>query len=142
MENNFLGTYNCPICTKSSPHSHDLINHWIGVDFDNTLAYDSPTRHDPYSLGEPIIEMVNRVKDWIARGYTVKIFTARMCDFSYTSNQSRDVDNMRSVLEAWCLKHIGKVVECTNQKDGAMEVLWDDRAVRVAYNMGKPEHTS
>jgi hypothetical protein len=138
MEREVKGTYNCPICNHDSPHTHDLINRWIGVDFDNTLAYDNPDRNDPYTLGEPIPEMVNRVKEWIAKGYNVKIFTARMAEFSHTSNVPRDIDKMRSILEDWCIKHLGKALECTNQKDGSMEVLWDDRAVRVAYNLGIP----
>jgi hypothetical protein len=82
--------------------------------------------------------MVSRVKEWIAKGYNVKIFTARMAEFSHTSNVPRDIDKMRSILEDWCIKHLGKALECTNQKDGSMEVLWDDRAVRVAYNLGIP----
>lgn len=132
------GTFCCPICTTPFPHAHDK-SRWIGVDFDGTLAYEpGEGRTDPYSLGEPIPVMVNRVKDWLAKGFKVKLMTARMCEYSYTTKKVRDVTKMKSALEQWCIKHLGVVLECTNQKDGAMEVLWDDRAVRVIKDKGIP----
>ena len=62
------GTFDCPICTRDTPHHHDLDRKWIGVDFDHTLAHHPEDRDDPYTLGEPIPEMVTRVKEWIAKG--------------------------------------------------------------------------
>ena len=74
----------CPVCTKDTPHSHrDLSRHWIGVDLDGTLARDI-RRKDPYEIGEPIPDMQQRVKGWVAQGYRVKLMTARMCRFSHT----------------------------------------------------------
>lgn len=133
---------NCPICGKDSPHSHNMRGRWIGVDLDNTLATDAHDRSDPYTIGEPIVQMVNRVIGWIANGYEVRIFTARMCEYSYTSRQSRDVERMQVAIGDWCQKHIGKRLIATNQKDGAMEVLWDDRAVRVLRDQGTPSYLS
>ena len=130
------GAYNCPICMKSTPHTHSK-DKWIGVDFDGTLAYNIENRTSPYELGEPVPEMVNRVKDWIAKGFTVKILTARMNKKSSTGHE-RDIEEMRHLLWEWCIKHIGEVLECTNAKDGWMEVLWDDRAVGVIPNTGIP----
>jgi hypothetical protein len=134
-----LGTYNCPICTNNTPHEHQMVgDRWIGVDFDGTLATEEPGRTNPYELGRPIPEMVNRVKEWLAAGYRVKLFTARMASYSVTSQYHRNLDTMEALLRSWCREHIGAELECTNQKDGGMEVLWDDRAVRVIANTGHP----
>jgi len=131
------GTFCCPICTKDTPHTHSK-DRWIGVDFDGTLAYTIENRTSPYELGEPIPEMVNRVIDWIHKGFTVKILTARM-NIKSSTGHDRDINKMRSLLEQWCYTYIGKVLECTNAKDGWMEVLWDDRAVQVIPNTGKAQ---
>lgn len=135
------GTMCCPICQRDTPHTHDK-KRWIGVDFDGTLAHDTFDRQDPYELGEPIMPMVYRVIDWLAKGFEVRIFTARMCPMSYTTGRYRDVVKMEDALRAWCKRHIGTELACTNQKDGAMEVLWDDRAVRVIRGTGFPAPNS
>lgn len=140
MSNNkCFGTYACPICTDDFVHSHELTKKWIGVDFDNTLATDTTDRTDPYILGEPIEAMVFRVKDWIAKGYWVKIFTSRMNPYSYTTGKPRDLEKMEKCIKQWCIKHLGKELECTAMKDGLLEVIWDDRAVRVIKDKGIPK---
>lgn len=133
-----VGTFACPICLNDKPHHHDK-KRWIGVDFDGTLAFDPPDRKDPYTLGQPIPAMVNRVRDWICKGYTVKILTARMNKFSHTSPKPRNLEYMRMVLRDWTEIHIGRALEATCEKDGMMEVLWDDRAVRVVRDTGNPD---
>lgn len=132
------GTFRCPICMHNTPHAHEK-HRWIGVDFDGTLAVSIPNRTDPYQLGKPVYEMVNRVKDWLYKGYTVKLFTARMCEYSTTTGQKRDLKLMETLLKEWCKRHIGHELECVNAKDGNMEVLWDDRAVRVLPDLGLPD---
>lgn len=109
---------------------------WIGVDFDGTIAYQVYNRTSPYELGEPIIEMVNRVKDWISKGYEVKLLTARMNKMS-SLGMERDLVKMERILKDWCFKHVGVELECTNMKDGWMDVLWDDRAVTADPNTGQ-----
>lgn len=131
------GTYACPICTQHTPHQHSPSDGWIGVDFDSTLA-QGISRTNPYQLGPPVKIMCDRVKSWLAHGYEVKLMTARMCKFSYSLGVERDLYKMESLLRAWCLEHIGQELECTNQKDGRMIVLWDDRAVRVILDTGMP----
>ena len=107
---------------------------WIGVDLDGTLAY-----YDgwvgPTDIGIPIPPMINRVKDWIAAGHTVKIFTARIHD-------SENKDAIVAAIEEWCFIHIGDVLEITNVKDLYMIELWDDRCVQVEPNTGIPIGTS
>jgi hypothetical protein len=129
-----MNTFTCTICNNHIPHVHSK-DYWIGVDFDGTLAYTVPNRTDPYQLGEPIPTMIDRVRDWLAKGYTVKLLTARM-NYMSSTGYARDIPKMRALLEQWCQIHIGTVIECVNHKDGWMEVLWDDRAVSVDKDTG------
>lgn len=100
---------------------------WIGVDFDGTLA-----RYDGWKgetvLGEPIIPMVSLVKNWLAEGLDVRIFTARAYDFS---------EEGKAAIEVWCYEHIGQSLPITCVKDFYMEEFYDDRAVQVEFNTGE-----
>ena len=112
---------------------------WIGVDLDGTLAH-----HDRWQghehIGEPIPAMVQRVKQWLASGLTVKIFTARVCEHGriISKNNSQTVIDAVTPIEDWCLKHLGRKLPVTNVKDYDMLELWDDRAVQVIPNTGEP----
>lgn len=100
---------------------------WIGVDLDGTLAmYDRWNGAE--EIGEPIPKMLNRVKRWLSEGREVRIFTARVC--------FGDKQRCRPAIEAWCLKHIGRVLPVTCEKDFGMIELWDDRCVQVMTNTG------
>jgi hypothetical protein len=101
---------------------------WIGVDFDGTLA----TFVDRGAvLGPPIPPMVYRVQLWLRNGYDVRIFTSRV---SHKDQEKRKA--VVEALEAWCKKHIGKVLPITNEKDFNMIELWDDKAITVIRNTG------
>lgn len=102
---------------------------WIGVDLDGTLAHYDTWRGIDH-IGVPIKPMVDRVKQWLKDGVSVKIFTARVA--------GRDADQVRAYIDAWCLEHIGQVLPVTNVKDFQMVELWDDRAVQVRCNTGEP----
>jgi hypothetical protein len=97
---------------------------WIGVDLDGTLA-EYGTWNGPNHIGEPIPLMAQRVRNWIAAGQEIRIFTAR----ASTPDQIAPV-------EAWCEKHFGVRLRVTNAKDFAMIELWDDRCVQVKMNTG------
>lgn len=98
---------------------------WIGVDFDGTLAvYDGWKGIGVF--GDPIQPMVKRVKDWLANGVVVKIFTARW------HNGPEEIEAIRK----WCELHIGEALPVTATKDYAMIELWDDRCVQVEMNKG------
>lgn len=99
---------------------------WIGVDLDGTLAEYGGWR-GPDHIGAPIVPMVNRVKDWLAHGHEIRIFTARI----------HLTPEAIPVIEAWCLTHLGTVLPVTNVKDFGMVELWDDRAVQVVTNTGR-----
>lgn len=104
---------------------------WVGVDLDGTLAmYPSPRGHD--TLGAPIPAMVARVKDMLARGIEVRVFTARMSD-----PDRREQAKVVALVEAWCEEHIGQKLKVTCQKDYAMAALYDDRCVAVETNTGR-----
>lgn len=110
-------------------------NGWIGVDLDGTLAHYEGWK-GYWKIGEPIQPMVDRVKEWLAEGRKVKIFTARMAQHGKTMKNGRTM-NIAGPIEKWCEKHIGQKLEVTNIKDMQMRELWDDRAIQVELNTGK-----
>jgi len=107
------------------------MNGWIGVDLDGTLAYYDGWKGVEH-IGEPIPNMVQRVKEWLAVGIEVRIFTARVCSIDQNAAKAR------AVIEAWCLDVFGRTLACTAEKDYAMVELWDDRCKQVIPNTGTP----
>lgn len=104
---------------------------WWGVDLDGTLAqYDKWVSET--HIGPPVPRMLARVKQWLAEGKEVRIFTARVAE-----PRPEDVRVIRKAIEDWCLKHIGQKLPITNAKDYAMVQLWDDRCVQVIPNTGQ-----
>ena len=105
---------------------------WIGVDLDGTLAeyhgWDGLS-----TIGVPIPLMVARVKDWLAEGKQVKIFTAR-AEVGVQSEIDRDI--AVSAVQSWCQRHLGQVLEITATKNLHMIELWDDRCVQLVPNTG------
>jgi hypothetical protein len=98
---------------------------WIGVDLDGTLAlYDGWKGEE--NIGDPVPLMLQRVKDWLAHGMEVKIFTAR------AGNGEKQI----CLIQEWCEKHGLPRLEVTNIKDFSMIRLYDDRCVRVQENTG------
>jgi hypothetical protein len=114
---------------------------WIGVDLDGTLAhYDSWMGWNQF--GKPIPKMVERVKQWLAEGKDVRIFTARVhlpleafsqCWQTQTPFTGHD---MVRAVQDWTEEHIGARLPVTCVKDTGMIELWDDRAVQVIPNTG------
>lgn len=99
---------------------------WHGVDLDGTIA-DYTTFKGNTVIGDPIEgEALNRVRGWLKKGETVKIFTARA-----------DEPSAVKAIEKWCEKHLGQKLEVTNIKDPGMIDLLDDRAHRVRKNTGE-----
>lgn len=99
---------------------------WIGVDLDGTLARNIPWMgHD--RIGAPVPLMMARVRNWLAQGMTVKIFTARAA-------QPEAIEP----IKRWLAEHGLPELEITNAKDFNMLECWDDRAVQVVQNTGRP----
>lgn len=104
---------------------------WIGVDLDGTLAvYDG--WKGPTHIGPPVPRMLQRVRDWLLDGKTVKIVTARVGNL-----EERELVTARGAIERWCEEHIGEALEVTAAKDFMMIELWDDRCVQVEMNTGR-----
>lgn len=112
---------------------------WIGVDLDGTLAEWHEWSEE---IGPPVPAMLSRVKEWVAKGYDVRIFTARVggtgqCMPNGQSDDAEQLAKQRRMIEAWCVKHVGCVLPVTAQKDFALLQFWDDRAVAVKPNTGE-----
>jgi len=107
----------------------NFVEPWYGIDFDGTLSMYYGFK-GPGHTGDPIPRMVTRVKQWIAAGMKVKIFTARIS----VPDQRQEAE---TAIREWCLRHIGKELEITNIKDIGMVVLYDDRCKQVETNTGR-----
>jgi len=101
---------------------------WIGVDLDATQAHFKKWE-GPTVVGKPIAAMVDHVKQLLADGKDVRIFTARVAD---------DPKGIaRAAIEAWSQRVYGKALPLTHEKDRYMTELYDDRAHTVEPNTGK-----
>lgn len=99
----------------------------IAVDLDGTLAKkESP--FSVYSVGEPVPEMLAKVRQARADGHRVILFTARA--------SSNDPGVHRAVRE-WLLKHDLGDVKITCQKTPDISEIWDDRARGVVPDQGE-----
>lgn len=100
----------------------------IAVDLDGTLAFYDGWRGEEH-IGEPIPDMVTRIKHWLREGDEVVIFSAR-CDC---------VDNFKEITRIHkYLKKIGlPPLQVTNRKLKKFTEIWDDRAIRVEKNTGR-----
>jgi hypothetical protein len=70
--------------------------------------------------------MLERVKQWLAEGTNVVIFTAR----------ADDPQNIPPI-RAWLKEHLGQTLPVTNRKDPSFGTIYDDRAVTVEKNTGR-----
>lgn len=113
---------------------------WIAVDLDGTLAEYHGWNGG--KIGPPIPRMVERVRAWVKDGKEVRIFTARVAN-SGKRNIYGDTDGSEFVagqvkaIEAWCKRHIGRVLPVTATKDFECVAIYDDRAYTVRFNTGK-----
>lgn len=95
----------------------------IYVDLDGTLAHHEKWVA-PEVIGEPIPAMMERVKQWVAEGKIVKIFTARYMEH-------------HGFVRAWLKSHGLGQIEVTSIKGIDAYEFWDDRAVPVEMNTGR-----
>jgi hypothetical protein len=104
---------------------------WIGVDLDGTLAHYDGFK-GPDHIGPPIPKMVAFVQDLLAKGWKVKIFTARVGP----QKQPQDRVHAAQAIRVWTFRHIGVELESTHEKDYAMAWMFDDRCTQVLPNTG------
>lgn len=117
---------------------------WIGWDLDKSLAhYDDNGAHGP--IGEPLDgpgTAFDLLKQELKKGTDCRIFTARVWPLGTdeaTETQEAYVEaaeENKANIEAWCKKHLGRVLPITCVKDHMMKTLYDDRAVSVKPNVG------
>jgi len=112
---------------------------WIGVDLDGTLARYEGWKGDG-KIGEPIEAMSQRVREWLAQGKEVRIFTARAWEWETAPVGSEKTamykDQVYPIVQ-WAEKHFGQLLRVTCMKDYGMIELWDDRAIQVRMNTGE-----
>ncbi len=108
---------------------------WVGIDLDGTLAHYDEWK-GPEHIGEPIAPMVEYVKQLLAAGIKVKIFTARVCTERWIADED-EVNKIISAIRNWCKKHLGERLDVTAEKDFNMVFCVDDRAVSVEKNTGE-----
>jgi len=107
----------------------ELNKGWIGVDLDGTLAkYDKWRGID--HVGDPIPEMIKKVKKALDDGIIIKIFTARVSSDDFEPKG-------REAIEKFCKDNFGLVLPITNVKDNSCIEIWDDRAKQVIKNTGE-----
>jgi len=113
---------------------------WIAVDFDGTLAtFGCNWQQDYRATGNPIPAMVERVRQWLADGEDVRIFTARM-DCYHPKYGALDPVEVMAPIQDWCLKHLGRLLPITNTKDYFCKAIYDDRAIQVEHDTGRLIH--
>lgn len=106
---------------------------YLAVDLDGTLAHYKDWATNGLKIGDPIPNMLKRVKKWITEGKEVRIFTARV----NPERPELELQRQRALVANWSIKHFGRELRATAIKDYSMIELWDDRAVRVQTNTGR-----
>lgn len=97
------------------------------VDFDKTLA-EHHGEFIPTKTGQPIMLMVQRVRDMLSLGKKVCIFSAAL---------GQDKHGVRKkVMEDFSQKYFGQILPMANVKTPNMVRFWDDKAVHVSPNSG------
>lgn len=118
------------------------IEPWYGVDLDSTIAHGDSKG---YEIGAPIEKMIQQVKQWRKEGKDVRIVTARV-DGNTRAHSPEElalIGNSWNPLlaigeiERYCKQHIGEILPVTDRKDAGMQLLFDDKAIRVNKNTGE-----
>jgi hypothetical protein len=105
---------------------------WVGIDLDATLATYEGWK-GPLSIGRPIQSTVDFVKDLVAAGIQVKIFTARVAP----QKEDNNYNACRLAIEEWCVAHLGFSLPVTHAKDHLLHCFLDDKAIQVIPNTGE-----
>jgi hypothetical protein len=95
---------------------------WIGVELDGTLATFDRWRGVRH-IGQPIAPMVERIKQWLAHGAEVRIFTARI-----TGQSKFEALVAVEMIRMWLDKAGLPPLLVTNSTDFEMEELWTTKA--------------
>lgn len=107
----------------------------IACDLDGTLAeYES--FQGATVIGNPIPEMVEKVKAALAAGAEVWIFTARIMPQDNSLKAAIDAVQGLMAIANWCQQVFGALLPITHEKSPRFTEFWDDRAKEVVPNTG------
>ena len=102
----------------------------IALDLDKTLAFHE-SKWGISKIGDPILPMVDKVKEWLSKGYKITIFTVRM------NNTGEVLETQIAMIKEFLigagLPNLPKTA--TKQRDFSHFV--DDRAYHVERNTGR-----
>jgi hypothetical protein len=106
---------------------------FIGVDFDGVLVEYHGFQGDGV-FGDPIQPMVEKVRSLLREGKDVRIFTSRMCP----TQPKGTLEKNRQEIQRFCQFHFGQQLWLTALKEPAMKEFYDDRAIQMITNTGRP----
>jgi hypothetical protein len=102
----------------------------VGFDLDRTIAQYEGWRGELH-IGAPVPGMIERIKQYLAQGIEVRVFTARMSD----PDPEARLAIARAIWD-YTLEHVGQGLHATCQKDYACIRIYDDIARQVIPNAG------
>ena len=108
--------------------------HHVAVDLDGTLARYTSWQGIAH-IGEPIPEVVERVKALLDAGHQVSVFTSRLA--GDWPEHIEDLPATRHHIECWCYRNIGRILPVTATKHGWFTEFWDDKSLGIAANQGR-----
>jgi len=100
----------------------------VAFDLDGVLALHGPREKESGEIGKPISSMIKKLKEFLAAGYNVVVFSARLGQGD-RREITREIGN-------WTMKHIGVRLPVTDVKSADWECFFDDKAVQVIRNSG------
>jgi len=101
----------------------------IALDFDKTLAYHK-SEWGVTKVGEPIQPMVEKVKEWLAKGYKITIFTVRM------NRSGEELEKQIKMIDDFLINADLPILPKTAVKQREFSHFIDDRAYNVTPNTG------
>ncbi len=103
----------------------------IALDFDRTLARRTDEDLDIDRVGEPILRMVENVRGWLAQGYDITIFTARLGHDSVEENERQE-----QLIRRFLARQNLPQFPITATKKNYFDFFVDDKAIPVTENQG------
>jgi len=100
----------------------------IALDLDGTLAHYDGWKGIEH-IGEPVPAMLEKVRDWVEKGYVITIFTARV-------SVPEEAPDANHHISMWLRKHDLPAFEVTAIKHKKFTMFIDDRAHGVIKNEG------
>lgn len=103
----------------------------IALDLDRTLA---KCTGDYTKVGEIIPSMVFKIKKWLARGYKITIFTARVSTNDWHTESI--ANEQKKMIFDWMVANGLPAMDITSDKHPSFTHIIDDRAFHVIPNSG------